>query len=76
MEKNVILNRFSIIESKIQNLLVQCESLKNERDALKKRLAEMTAELEALKAGGLDRAREEKALQERVDTLLDLLRTF
>lgn len=76
MEKNVILNRFGTIESKIQSLLVQCETLRNERDALKQRLAEKTSELEAVKAGELDRAKEERALQEKVDALLDLLKTY
>lgn len=76
MEKNVILNRFSVVESKIRNLLVQCENLKVERDSLKQRLSEVTSQLEAMKASEQDRANEEKALQERVNALMELLKSF
>ncbi|TWI68226.1 hypothetical protein LZ24_02601 [Desulfobotulus alkaliphilus] len=76
MEREVVLNRFDAIESKVERLLAHCKALEEERDALKVELADINALLEDMMQKESERVQDEEAMQKKIDALLEKLDAF
>ncbi|TYT74607.1 hypothetical protein [Desulfobotulus mexicanus] len=76
MEREVVLNRFDAIESKVERLLTHCKTLEEERDLLKAELADINALLEDMMQKESERVQDEEAMQKKIDALLEKLDAF